>query len=272
MPLSQVLNGPSVPESLSSGFVVQPTGLQVIEGYLYPRYDPDKRREIVRELKALLFNCNIYRNYYQHASISSSQVWDAAKLEVFRVLTLGIAGFDAPLAKSGLNESAYSLQSLSRILAFYPTDSDDRNLMLRFRKAIFYLETDTAFDSFNRAVFITAYGNPLTAAISQVQQNLNVPKIYSRRLLRPNAATLFDVGAFDAAAYTAYPDDTPTAAKIALGQKLFNDPSLSGSGTMSCASCHQAEKAFTDGLVKNKASDGHGLLLRNTPTLLNAGF
>ena len=266
------VNGPPIPDAELSGFVTQPAGLQVIEGYLYPKYDPGKRRDIVRELKALLFNCTTYKNYYQHAIISNAQVLDAAKLEVFRVLTLGIAGFDAPLAKSGISESACSLRSLSGILAINAAGSSDINLKLKFSKAIGYLEKDTGFDNFNRAIFIRDYGNPLTAAINQVQQTLHLPPMRSRRLFRQNAATLFDAGAFDASAYIANADDTASADKIALGKKLFNDPSLSASGTLSCASCHQPDKAFTDGLVKNKASDGHGMLLRNTPTLLNAAF
>ncbi|MHB8209208.1 cytochrome-c peroxidase [Mucilaginibacter sp.] len=266
------VNGPPVPESEPSGFVGQPLGLQVIESDLYPRYDASKRGEIIRDLKDLLFQCSAYRNYYRHVIISNAQVWDATRLEVFRILTLGIAGFDAPLAKSGLTESAYSLHSMTPILMAYSAGSDDSNLRLRFSKAISYLEADTSFDGFNRAEFITAYGNPLTTAINQLQQTLKVPQIHSRRLLRQNAATLFDAGAFDATAYFAYPDDTLTTDKIALGEKLFYDPALSGSGNLSCASCHQAEKAFTDGLVQNKATDGHGILLRNAPTLLNAAF
>lgn len=38
-----------------------------------------------------------------------------------------------------------------------------------------------------------------------------------------------------------------TNEKIALGRELFYDTRLSGNGTQSCASCHQQDKAFTDG-------------------------
>ena len=266
---TQSVNGPPVPEGEPDGTVLPPSGLQVIEADLYPRYDPGKRPEIIRLLKDLISNCAAYRNYYQHANILNWQVWDAAKLEVFRVLALGIAGFDAPLAKSGLNESACCLRSVSQVLGDYP---DNSNLRLTFSKAIHYLETNTGFGNFDRAEFITAYGNPLTAAINQEQRNLNLLQIHNRRLLRQNAATLFDPGAFDASAYSAYPDDTPTANKIALGKKLFYDPSLSGNGARSCASCHQPDKAFSDGMVKNTIIDAPGLLKRNTPTLLNAAF
>jgi len=54
--------------------------------------------------------------------------------------------------------------------------------------------------------------------------------------------------------------------KIALGKKLFYDTKLSANSTISCATCHQPEKAFTDGL---KISNG---VTRNSPTLLYAAL
>ena len=45
------------------------------------------------------------------------------------------------------------------------------------------------------------------------------------------------------------PSDNPmTAEKIELGRHLFYDKRLSADESMSCATCHQQEKAFTDGL------------------------
>ena len=43
------------------------------------------------------------------------------------------------------------------------------------------------------------------------------------------------------------PDNPQTPEKIALGQKLFFDGRLSADGTVACASCHNPERAFTDG-------------------------
>ena len=44
------------------------------------------------------------------------------------------------------------------------------------------------------------------------------------------------------------PSDNPmTVAGVELGRHLFYDPILSSNGTMSCASCHAIDKAFTDG-------------------------
>ena len=55
----------------------------------------------------------------------------------------------------------------------------------------------------------------------------------------------------------------------ALGQKLFFDPRLSRNQHISCASCHQPERAFTDGLT---VAQGLGTGLRNTPSLSGAAW
>jgi len=52
-----------------------------------------------------------------------------------------------------------------------------------------------------------------------------------------------------------------------LGQHLFFDPRLSLDGTVSCATCHDPDRAFTDGLP---VAQGVGANTRNTPTVLNA--
>ena len=40
-----------------------------------------------------------------------------------------------------------------------------------------------------------------------------------------------------------------TLEKIELGKKLFFDRRLSGDGTMSCSTCHDPEKGYSDGLA-----------------------
>jgi len=58
------------------------------------------------------------------------------------------------------------------------------------------------------------------------------------------------------------------AKKAELGKRLFFDVRLSGDAAISCATCHQPDKAFTDGLALSKAYPG-SKGFRNTPTLMN---
>lgn len=69
------------------------------------------------------------------------------------------------------------------------------------------------------------------------------------------------------------PADNPqTPEKIALGDKLYNDVRFSSTGAVSCATCHDPKKAFTDSPLK--VSEGINSLkgTRNAPTVLNAAY
>jgi cytochrome c peroxidase len=59
--------------------------------------------------------------------------------------------------------------------------------------------------------------------------------------------------------------------QIDLGRYLFFDPLLSGDGSLSCASCHQPDKGFADGLGRSRGAGGE-LLPRSAPTLWNVAF
>lgn len=66
-------------------------------------------------------------------------------------------------------------------------------------------------------------------------------------------------------------DNPPTLEKIALGRRLFSDPLLSRDGTKACVSCHERERAFTDGravAVGVRGQTGE----RSAPTLVNRGY
>lgn len=62
-----------------------------------------------------------------------------------------------------------------------------------------------------------------------------------------------------------------TPEKVALGQMLFFDPRLSGSGVISCASCHNPALGWSDALPKGLGNMG-GRLGRHTPTILNVAY
>lgn len=55
-------------------------------------------------------------------------------------------------------------------------------------------------------------------------------------------------------------------AAVALGRRLFFDPSLSGDGRVACASCHQPQRRFQDG---RRVAVGAATGTRNTPGLLD---
>jgi cytochrome c peroxidase len=62
-----------------------------------------------------------------------------------------------------------------------------------------------------------------------------------------------------------------TPQQIDLGRYLFFDPVLSGDGTVSCATCHQPAKGFSDGL-KTSVGLHNTTLKRAAPSLWNVAF
>jgi len=66
-------------------------------------------------------------------------------------------------------------------------------------------------------------------------------------------------------------DNQPTMAKVALGKKLFNDPQLSRSRQIACASCHDRDLGWADG---RQFSFGHNRLTgkRNAPSIENTAY
>jgi len=66
-------------------------------------------------------------------------------------------------------------------------------------------------------------------------------------------------------------DNALTPARIDLGKKLFFDTRLSGHGNMSCATCHNPQFGWSDGLPVGVGERGEKLA-RATPTIFNSGF
>ena len=271
--VSKAINGPAIDEyEDDEGITVPPAGLQVIEEYFFPVYDKNTKKDILKEIGIL--NANLYRLEMISKSneLTDSSVFDAMRLEVFRIITLGITGFDSPIALNSVPEAITSLETIEKQLEVYGENNQNAAALKIIKEGIAYLHKNQKFNEFDRAYFITKYLNPLSKAIYQTQLALKIPFFKESRVLKATAQTLFDKNAFDVEAFSGFPDYKTTKEKIELGKLLFNDPILSGNNTRSCASCHHADKAFTDGLDKAVSLDGKKMIKRNTPTLSNIAF
>lgn len=61
----------------------------------------------------------------------------------------------------------------------------------------------------------------------------------------------------------------PPSKKAAWGKALFFEPKLSANGKISCATCHEPDRAFTENKSSSTDIEGHSVH-RNSPTLINA--
>lgn len=94
------------------------------------------------------------------------------------------------------------------------------------------------------------------------------PETWPRPTLHPGAV-FTEFGPLPPVQHPA--DNPPNAAKVVLGARLFDDPTLSKSGQIACASCHARELGFADGM---RTSFGHDRQRgrRNAPSLLTVAW
>ena len=272
------VNGPPVPEveEFEPGQVLTlPTGLQVIEPYLFPAYDPAQKATLLREITALLSYSIRLEQGIPAKNLTDSDLLEAMRQALFRLLTLGITGYDAPETQTGLSEAAVTIQTLRNAFEPYAGRLPEplkTQMTLRWARAIEPLEQASDVDQFDRVSFIRSHLYPLCRSLQQARQELGIPASAAGRFLSSDAATLSDSGAFRPGYLVNFGEFVSTPQKVALGKLLFFDPLLSGNNARSCASCHQPERAFTDGRVKSRAFRGRKTVFRNAPTLLNAGL
>ncbi len=70
----------------------------------------------------------------------------------------------------------------------------------------------------------------------------------------------------------ATPDNPLTKAGVELGRRLFYEPLLSSTMTVSCASCHHQHRAFSDGMVLSNVGISGKALDRHSPVLFNLAW
>lgn len=275
------LNGPAIPffeEAEPDVPVQQPTGMQLMEADIFPHVNKKKKNELQDAAAELVRYAAEMPTINEDFDFDDNNIFDAIMEQLYRVTALGIAGFDSQVAFNSLPECKSSLNGLQHVLHFYK-DGFEKKMPEKFAEldsmlttAQKYLDEHNDFNSFNRMEFIQEYLNPVTTIVGayKIANNYkdNPASLYYSAIKKNN--TLFTPGAFNP--YRFLDDYTSSPSKVELGRKLFFEKQLSSNNQRSCASCHQPDKAFTDGLKTSMALDGHSPLLRNAPTIWNAAL
>ncbi|CAN5922227.1 cytochrome c peroxidase [soil metagenome] len=256
-----------------------PTGFPALEGLSgrpYSRANADSARRIVHDMRARAARLRILA---RALVVTEAQVIELTRLELARIGTLGIAGFDAPKSGEAIREGAEAIEGLRETMAqvapaFWPALVSERSAVdSTLALAADYMRAHGDFEYFNRLAYIAAYGDPAFRAIDALRRTANVVPVRIQRAWRADVASPYAVGAFDVNAYA--PSGTPPSDLriVELGRRLFLESALSGTETRSCASCHQPTRAFTDGRRVPESMVRHAATpMRNTPTLLHAAL
>lgn len=274
---ARFINGPALDElEVAENTAFPPNGFQVIEELIYPNYSIKNKPDLIREIKILEGNLKQVKQHLLAITIEDSHVIDALKMQVIRIMSLGITGFDSPIALKSIAEAKSSLLSLKKTILMLDYDNpSSKNLKKELEKIIIkagkFCDENADFDSFDRAIFIKEYLNPIYSKLVLFQNSSKIKNTNKINAINPEALTIFDKNSFNVDAFIPSKEFKFSKEKARLGEKLFFETKFSDNNTRNCSSCHNPEKAFTDGYQTNLSLAG-GFLKRNTPTLTYASF
>ncbi|MBD8082605.1 cytochrome-c peroxidase [Chryseobacterium caseinilyticum] len=272
---ARFINGPALPEiEMAEHVEIEPEGLQVLEEMLYSE-EKQNKAEVIRILKKLTNKGNTIKTNFQVITVTKDQTFDALRQQIFRISSLGIAGFDTPISGKFLEEMPVSLESLKSVLNLISTEKSQNSSLKKIVSEIDqskqFLNLNKDKNTFNYLEFISVHLNPLSSLLLDFRTEENIPNVEVLTALRKNAGNFYSRDAFDVNAFVPGKQYEMSPEKVQLGKQLFNDKILSENNTRSCATCHNAEKAFTDGLEKSM-SLANSKLQRNTPSLNYSAF
>ncbi len=271
------INGAPLPKTERNAprlIVLEPKGLQRMEELVFEA-EPDLV-ELKKLSKEFNYQLNQMRRFAQQIQLDDRQLFEAVRLGLVRIMSLGITGFDTPASDQALIESAISWESMMRAMQAYYDQASDKGLTAsiekHFQSGLEALRGSN-FDDFDRGTFIREHLSPLYGEILKL--HLHIGYETAREVFRGElpfnyeSEAIFSKDFLNLSYYTGMEmNDESIKHKKELGRLLFFDPVLSGAMDRSCASCHKPEKAYSDGLAKSTAKGG-GTVDRNAPGLYN---
>lgn len=271
------VNGPPLPIfKEDNGKVAQPVGFQTIAETVFAD-SIDQGALSYQTYITLGYLDNLLKNVKER-ELTPQRFFLSAHDQLLRVLALGITGFDTPTTFRGIEESAHSLKGFLDVYkmtisnnVIHKNESLDLAIKSSLNRAISYLNNSTDFDAFDRYEFIREYFNPITRNWAELNETAGLWEPIDYKPLNFTAPTFFEENTFNVKYFESPNNRNADSAAVLLGKKLFFDARLSKNGKLACATCHQPEKAFTDGLKTSIGNDGNALL-RNAPTLINSVF
>jgi cytochrome c peroxidase len=251
----------------------QPSGFQVMEALLFDDDPYLHQQELLQQAELLATSAPDLPSLLYGFKGDDKALMESLRLELARVITLSITGYDAPELKTGIMESYESVSVIKDILTPYFKENDAGSLPLftALNHTLDYLRKNPDFNSFDRMEFLTDYGLPLQEELGAFIQMLHL-EVNEKSALNYHARNIYSPDALSVSAFNGGISKHNLQSKVALGKKLFQEKALSGNLKRSCASCHDPAKYFTDGQKTSLAFDDKSHVQRNAPTLLYAGF
>lgn len=257
----------------TSPVVLEPEGLQVLDELIFSEEAEDEKVTIAALAKKLTANYGLLHESLQKKIPAGDLQITAMRLELVRIFTLGITGFDTPGSLNALQEAVAAMQGMRDFL----THSQAENAIIKsceslFSQAIDVLSKSESFETFDRLHFFKTCIDPLYAKLGTIEVQTNPEFLKNSTSWNSKSNSIFSDNFLNPYFFTDLKKEEDSDELRALGKQLFYDPIVSGDQKMSCATCHDPKKAFTDGSARSASNLQGKTVLRNAPTLLNAVY
>lgn len=270
---------PAAPEVVP----IDPCGLQTLDELIYSEEVFEEKEKIIKLAKKFQSDFAKLTQFQTKIKIEHRHVFEAMRQELVRVFTLGLTGFDTPGSANAIPEAQAAIEGVYGALNSYMPMIQDYTTGLaivwdaRMEYTLNYLEDNNDFETFDRLDFLKNHLDPQYHLLYELHKGLKI-EMYEETSNQPvavnyKALSIFSEDFLNPGYYANLDLDNPHQQKrVDLGKILFFDPILSENLERSCASCHQPEKAFTDGLKKSRATNKEGTIDRNSPSLVNVVY
>lgn len=255
----------------SRPILANPEGLQVLDELIFSDESAENKNEIAN--LAIRLN-NTYQNIYKKVSIeplNSADAILAIRIQLIRIFTLGITGFDTPGSVNAIDDSCHSLIGIKNYIennSDLMPEKDKNAILIKIENTISFLKQSN-FENLDRLTLVKNYLDPIYAELLPFQKNQTLKFITS---WNPNSTSLFDSEFLNPYQFTNLKKEEDSDELRSLGKSLFFDSMLSHDNKMNCATCHQPEKGFADGIPKSVSNKNGITVFRNSPTLLNSAY
>lgn len=257
----------------TSAYTLPPEGLQVLDEMIFSDEAETQKDKIVAITD---FLNNSYAGFYLNSVTNGLSKGNnktlPLRIELIRIFSLGITGFDTPGSLNAVEEAAHAFSGMKKYLHDDPyfKNYDLKKADRLLTEGIACLSRNPGFETFDRIEFYKKYIQPLYSELGSWDGRPDDLKEFSGWNM--DNKNFFSSDFLDPYFYTLLDKKEDSEAMRALGKQIFYDPQISESGKMSCATCHLPENAFTDRKPKSSSNAEGKTVLRNAPSLYNAVF
>lgn len=255
----------------SRPLVANPVGLQVLDELIYSDEIQEEKNEIANLARRLKDSYAVLYEKINLQTVNPRYTIVAMRLQLVRIFSMGITGFDTPGSLNSIDDAIASLEGMRDFLKDNNPKKSDHILEL-MDQTMAYLKEGQSFESLDRLELLKKYIDPLYKSLGKVQGKVDSELLSNTTSWNPNSTSIFAADFLNPYFFTELEKEEDTSDLRNLGEELFYDPLVSSDGKMSCASCHQPEKGFADGVSKSVSNVKGKTVLRNAPSLLNSVY